>query len=111
MLSGCPNTPGKGVRYCKMHEGLARSNVDEGNIMEGEGGKRVTTDEELVIQPILSNKVTRQGNFCEVKGDWCKGRLVLRAEARLFRPRLNCILYILLILGTLIVTLVPESLI
>jgi hypothetical protein len=39
--------------------------------MEGEGGKRVTTDEELVIQRILSNKVTRQGHFCEVKDDWC----------------------------------------
>lgn len=70
-ISGCPNTPGKGVRYCKMHEGLARSYVDEGNIMEDEGGKRVRTDEDLVIQRILSNKVTRQGNFCEVNADWC----------------------------------------
>ena len=89
MLSGCPNTPGKGVRYCEMHEGLARSYIDEGKIMDGEGGNRVTTDEELVIQRILSNKVTRQGNFCEVKGDW------LRAEAIIFRRRLNCMLYIL----------------
>ncbi len=71
MLLGCPNTPGKGLRYYEMHEGLARSYIDEGKIMEGEGGNRVTTDEELVIQRILSNKVTRQGNFCEVKGDWC----------------------------------------
>ena len=56
MLSGCPNTPGKGVRYCKMHEGLARSNVDERNIMEGEGGKRVTTDEEFEQQSYKTRK-------------------------------------------------------
>ena len=66
MLSGCPNTPGKGIRYCKIHDGIARSFIDESNVMEKEEAKTVATHEELVIQRILSNKLTRQGNFCEV---------------------------------------------
>ena len=50
-----------------MHEGIARSFIDERNVMEKEGGKSVSTEEELIIQRVLSNKITRQGNFCEVK--------------------------------------------
>jgi hypothetical protein len=34
--------------------------------MENEGGKGSSTDEDLMIIKILSNKLTRQGNFCEV---------------------------------------------
>ena len=34
--------------------------------MEKEKAKTVATHEELVIQRILSNKLTRQGNFCQV---------------------------------------------
>ncbi|CAB3984460.1 Hypothetical predicted protein [Paramuricea clavata] len=71
VLIGCPNTPGKGIRYCPSHEGLARKYVDDKNAMENEGGKGSSTDEDLMIIKILSNKLTRQGNFCEV--EWCNG--------------------------------------
>ena len=63
---GCPNTPGKGSRFCKLHNGLARPFIDEKNLMENDMGKGVSTNEDLLIKCILSNKVTRQGNFCEV---------------------------------------------
>ena len=63
---GCPNTPGKGSRYCKVHTGLARPFIDEKDLMERDTGKGMSTDEDLLIKCILSNKVTRQGNFCEV---------------------------------------------
>ena len=49
-----------------MHKGIARSFIDESNVMEKEGGESVSSDEELVIQRVLANKITRQGNFCEV---------------------------------------------
>ncbi len=61
---GCPNTPGKGVRYCDTHVGLARTYISEEDC---EVGKRsLSTDEDLVIRMIRNNKLTRQGNLCEV---------------------------------------------
>ena len=43
-----------------------RSNTTEKDLMERDTGKGMSTDEDLLIKRILSNKVTRQGNFCEV---------------------------------------------
>ena len=68
-FEGCPNTPAKGMRYCQSHDGIVRKYIDEKNCIEDFGKKAITTDEDLMIVKIvkiLNNKMTRQGNFCEV---------------------------------------------
>ena len=54
------------MRYCQTHEGLARKYVQQKNTMEDSGEKATSTDDDLLIVKILTNKLTRQGNFCEV---------------------------------------------
>lgn len=59
-ILGCPNTPGKGVRYCHSHEGLARKYIDENIAVEDAGKIGISTDEDLIIVRVLNNKLTRQ---------------------------------------------------
>jgi hypothetical protein len=63
---GCPNTPGKGVRYCTTHIGLARTFISQDDHMNENGAKSLSTDEDLLIRKIVNNKMTRQGNLCQV---------------------------------------------
>lgn len=54
------------MRYCKSHVVIVRKYIDEKHCIEDFCKKVVSTDEDLVIVKILNNKLTRQGNFCEV---------------------------------------------
>ena len=62
---GCPNSPGKGIRYCDAHTANAGKFIAEeyGN---NDQNCSVATGEDLLIKSIISNKETRQGNLCQV---------------------------------------------
>lgn len=52
------------MRYCDWHFGLARKFIDE--VYDDSGAGNQACDEDLVICRIINNKVTRQGNLCQV---------------------------------------------
>ena len=67
---GCPNTPGKGVRYCDTHVGLARTYISEEDC---EVGKRsLSTDEDLVIgkMSLINDQVNVLDNISNLSIMW-----------------------------------------
>ena len=65
--TGCPNTPGKGSRFCPGHAGSVMNFRDDsaemGGLLES---KEVVKEKEAFIVKVLNDKETRQGQFYEV---------------------------------------------
>ncbi|XP_044181754.1 uncharacterized protein LOC114956987, partial [Acropora millepora] len=72
VVVGCPDTPGKGSRYCHIHSGFARQFQDDNIEDTIDKSKTAHNSEELLVVKILNEKSTRKTKMYEVL--WSDGR-------------------------------------